>query len=553
MPKRASANTPAWRVERTYPTPEGTRLNLAAAVKILGLNPRTFWSRQQNGWVLLGGGKLHSRRMQFTGGRGWEETYLESDVLALRDKAEKPAGGDGWYDTPAGPRLNRQAVRDYLKVHYNTVQKWERKGLLTPEKIRAPVTGYPEKTYALAEVKGLAATCAAPAPKRMEGPGGWYIPRQETLSRLEVSHTTLTDWTKQCLHLPGGRGIRVMPGGTANGGRETWYHEQDVEDIKARLRQRKEGRYLLPDGAYLTHSAARRYHHIDPATLYRLAESGEVKTAPHPGEAGDERHPRIYREADIVAYMQGQGVKFDGLYETPEGPRWNLGRAARESGYTRSFLKKQIKKSLYLPEGKLPSKPMKAPSRRRREHTVLPADLDRLRFAIAAAMGSGEPAGNWGDAEQIANRRGITDLEGRIALGARLKEWRQDGRLSTHRVWRRHGGGRRRVWLYDLDELDALLANEAGAALPEQPPPAPPAEHASGERKGRGRRRSEATEAVYKFCYEAYTERRKMTSALKEAERLFGPRAPKDKATVRLYARRFAARYELPCQRPSPA
>jgi hypothetical protein len=73
----------------------------------------------------------------------------------------------------------------------------------------------------------------------------------------------------------------------------------------------------------------------------------------------------------------------------------------------------------------------------------------------------------------------------------------------------------------------------------------------SASTKKTGRPASEATEAVYKFCYEEFiVKQKKRSNVFREAGKLFGARAPKDEASVRKYACRYAERHNLPLDRP---
>jgi hypothetical protein len=81
------------------------------------------------------------------------------------------------------------------------------------------------------------------------------------------------------------------------------------------------------------------------------------------------------------------------------------------------------------------------------------------------------------------------------------------------------------------------------------PGPSPPETQPEAHR--RGRVRDPETERVYRFCYEAYTSGAKLSKKLREAQRRFGARAPKEKAHLRLFAKRYAKRYVLPLDRRS--
>jgi hypothetical protein len=149
-------------------------------------------------------------------------------------------------------------------------------------------------------------------------------------------------------------------------------------------------------------------------------------------------------------------VPFDGLYPDPNGRRFNLRRASKESRLTVSFLKHQLAKSPYLPEGKLPSELKCPPQQRYRsqdERTVLEEDLNRLKTGIRTALETDQPGMDWKDADDLSEHYGIQTLEERIFFGGLLREARRSKCISALRAWRLHGGGRRRVYFYYVREV----------------------------------------------------------------------------------------------------
>lgn len=98
------------------------------------------------------------------------------------------------------------------------------------------------------------------------------------------------------------------------------------------------------------------------------------------------------------------------------------------------------------------------------------------------------------------------------------------------------------------------------AALPPEPaqasigtcddrPPTGAAQFGTAEKATRpsigGRRRSEATEEVYRFCYQMFGAAKRST-IMKKAAEMFGKRAPKQEPHVTLFAKRHAANNNLP-------
>jgi hypothetical protein len=279
----------------------------------------------------------------------------------------------------------------------------------------------PRKVGRASRERAAAAAREARKGQTQKGPGGTYIPASETRRRLRVSRHRLLVWSKGCDHL-GGRPLRTLrvPGGA---GLETWYHKEDVEQIeKARSgykprRDRGEGRYTFEDGEYLTLALFKREHRANTERLYFLADSGVMAARPHPDdrrEGRGGRRPRVYREKDWLAAEQKRRQGFDGEFPDPEGPRWNLTRAAREGDLPRGFLQGQIIRSKYFEAGRLPSKLMRPPAecgRRIPEHTVLPADVERLKKAVRAALEQGDLC-DWPEAGEIPGRWRLTAEQG---------------------------------------------------------------------------------------------------------------------------------------------
>jgi hypothetical protein len=164
-------------------------------------------------------------------------------------------------------------------------------------------------------------------------------------------------------------------------------------EVRAALRVRARGIYQLADGEYLNKKAIAGGMHIMTATVDRLHKAGRVKAELLPMRHGRASHRRVYRKEDLLDYTVSRGKKFDGVYQIPEkGRGLNLTRAWAQYGFAQSFLKDQLKRSTYLPEGKLPSVRMMPPRERGRarlEHVVLEADLERLRVAVGNARHNG--------------------------------------------------------------------------------------------------------------------------------------------------------------------
>jgi hypothetical protein len=317
--------------------------------------------------------------------------------------------------------------------------------------------------------------------ERRSGPGGLYMPRAEAMRRLRASRSGVEQWQESCVHL-GGRGMRTIPVPGA-AGLETWCHVGDVERIEQARHRPAPGRYPYEDGDYVTLALLKREHRINADRVYSLKEAGVVKSRPHPDdrrEGEDGKQPRVYHEGQAIAAEERRLEGFTGEFRTPGGVRWNLTRAAEESGLPRGLLEAHIRRSPHFPEGGLPSVPMRPPAEfgsRNAEHTVLPADARRLAAAIRAALDEGETYRQWPEAKDIPNRWRLS-REQRWYLPAMLREWEEKGLLPARRVWREQKRDRRvyrwRVWKYDPVALGRLFKGEAGAAEPSLSPADPP-------------------------------------------------------------------------------
>jgi hypothetical protein len=456
----SNSTVPPWGQERTYHTPEGERLNIAAAARLLGIKPDTLWQRHTRG-NHTPERLLSPRPMTFVNSRGAtleETTFLESELLALKNQRRERKG---WFNTPQGQRLDRVAAARFLSVHPATIDNLEEAGRLSVVRMRRLPTYFPLKTYALSDLQEIKRERKAAPAERWERPDGVYIPARVARRLLGVTQQTLTKWRARCPYLPDGEVLRCEPRPVLTGGPETWYPEDQINRIRQARCRRGSGRYTFPDGDYLSKAEIRRQPDLglDPKTIRRLVDAGLVREEMAPNTLGRGHQTTVYREADLLSYVRRRRVKFNGIYETPEGKRFNLTAAAKRSGLSRTFLKKQLRKSLYLPEGRLPSRPMDPPAERGRsqqEHAILEADLLRLRRSIHDALKQRKPIG-WLTASEIVAKYGAVDKERVIGIGASLKEWREAGLLSAVHVWRTRKHGRRRVWYYNPDDVARCL------------------------------------------------------------------------------------------------
>jgi hypothetical protein len=351
-------------------------------------------------------------------------------------------------------------------------------------------------------------------------------------------------WRRRCPHL-NGRGLRarLFKFGEA-GPAKLWYCEEDVLLIKQALLKRKAVRPARP-----------------PAT---------------------ERRPRKRRPIDT----------FDGVFDEPEGRRFTVSRAVKESGISKGRLRlycEELPEAFRgpFPDGRLPSEWRRVPgSPYHRVRTVAESDLHKLKGVVAQVINprSSRPADSHRRMlTEIYDRYRVTGAGDRIVVGCYLTRLRETGALEARQDVRAGRGNRgwSAAWLYDVRELDKLLAgrpiaeaaraflahggggadSSAGTGPPDAGQAFPPAEGRTApepyrgedpQQKGiGGRPLSEFTTRLKERCYELCygPQQLKMPLVLRKLKEEFGAKAPTDEAHVRLYARRHAKDHGLPRER----
>jgi hypothetical protein len=246
--------------------------------------------------------------------------------------------------------------------------------------------------------------------------------------------------------------------------------------------------------------------------------------------------------------------RFCGIYETPQGRLLTRSKAARFLGVSRALLLRYTKQCYYLPEGKLRFQKIRPPRIGAKPgYAFLESDLVELRNKLHAALASGYCSEKWKDAAELVDHFEICELSDRLMLGTLLREWRLSGALCAQQITRNRTS--KRVWIYDVQGVDRLLhAPGAGASQGDETTISArlnrsAKEASSKTRRKVGRPRDPETEEVYKFCFHAYTGQGKLATATRQAQNLFGTKAPKTKQDLRRYAKRYAARHDLPCNR----
>jgi hypothetical protein len=248
---------------------------------------------------------------------------------------------------------------------------------------------------------------------------------------------------------------------------ETWFREAHVDEIIESLKRRQAGRYELLGDDYLTLPALRV--ELERPGLYSLLlnswmKRGLIRWALLPVKAAGRHDRKVYHLEDVRKQLAVPENRFDGVWQTGEGERYNLLAAARVSGFRLGFITEAIRRCPYLPEGILPSKKLKPPSasgHRTSEHTVLRQDLERLRRAVQQAKEeAAQPIEEgWGDGYEAARVAGVETITERIDLQEVLYGLRQEEPSerppSARRLWRQRGPIWKRVWFYFLGQLQS--------------------------------------------------------------------------------------------------
>jgi hypothetical protein len=281
----------------------------------------------------------------------------------------------------------------------------------------------------------------------------------------------------------------------------TWYCERQVDEIIASMLTRQQTEYTLKGETYLTRRGAREQFGYGSRTLARLEEERLVTVKKVTNRLGRGRKKRVYRKADLEAHRDRQGTGFDGQY--PDG-RINLAAAAEASRFTVSRLKK------YIALGWLSSVKQEPPpcfhARANEENTVLPADVETLVGRILESIRNGRPAGDWADAEEIAELVGAHTKELRIRIGSLLREGREAGAISHVRPdlpIKVRGGAHRRPRLYDRSEAVAYIRAETtpteGDDWRQSKPPVVLADNPTGPVLVRGKQKSPLSPSKYRI------------------------------------------------------
>jgi hypothetical protein len=324
------ATTAPWRTPRVYTDPKGRgrRLNVAGAAEALGLRPGTFWRLQQEGFYQWQGPDLSPQRIASltlaSEGSQSEETFLESEVLQLRDVLRSPA--EERYAKVG--RVNREMVGRRLGIsaasaHANgRFAEWEQEGKLTPSITKSPMTGKKEVTYPAAQLDALAVEYAAKRERFRSRDGEKYIPTAEVCARLGVTPNTLYLWRRPeqgCTPL-GGEPLDCFDENAPYGGKECWYEDSQVERIRLALDSRRACRasgelcrfteeHLIDGESYLTLTAVYKGRGLSERVPWqvvkRLVEKGFLNTEKVRARSrGGRRTITVYHKGQIQKYLE---------------------------------------------------------------------------------------------------------------------------------------------------------------------------------------------------------------------------------------------------------
>jgi hypothetical protein len=533
---------------RRYSTPHGDRLNCAAAAAALGIGPDAFRQRRARGAI-----RLQSKPM-FSGsrlgrGRGMEDTFLESDVLALPGK---PETFDGIFDTPAGPRWSRDRVQDKLKVDLSdqTVRAWAEScphldgEPLDPELLLHPLTRRRVYTFAPADVEAIKRRLDAVDGGRLVDKAGtaWISPeracailhlkpasrRPGPRGRHKDGPWTLWRWREEGCHFIGGEKLDGLEVPGRRGRPRVWYQEEQILRIRQAQGQGY-ARYGDPNDPYLSVADASAYLGCNKRTLTLWEIPGKCLHIPDGhlipqwfSKWAGQLRPDIkgYRLLDLDAVKRVAAAFEKGTYTLPDGRRClSPALAARRIRLSEDFIRLCFKGCPFLPEGRLKPVRAKPPLRKGQPMPfVLEADLRLLQAGVAEALAREKDEGR--DRDPLAI----------------LAEW-HEGRQAAERGHTPPSGS--------LNGGAVADATSDGPALA----PSSAGEYQGHVKKQRrtGRPEDPGTAAVLKLCYDLYIVWDLSRSRVFNAcEQRLGKASIGCLADVATNAKRWAGRFDPP-------
>jgi hypothetical protein len=343
---------------------------------------------------------------------------------------------------------------------------------------------------------------------QVKGKEKGYLSYPEAFKRFGFSQASLYGWhDKDCCYLngeklDGHKEMRLVDKG--NGLREVRvYNLRQLERIAQARQREKSGIFEDDQGVWLSAGAALRMYKIWDASL------GDWRTDPCP-------------------YL-GRTVKWK-----------RVRRLLRNGRYQTRFV-------------------------------YLESDVEKI---AAAQVASAAPAtyrdaqGTWLFASEVSRRTGWP-ADGLWYY--RKKKWPclPSGKIRAKTVSSKHHPhyprlGRSQAWVYHEGDIERVAAYRRGEELPllgesangdTSPSISQPIPNASEtpipRRNNVGGRPSDTAAAVKKFCYERYIKGDKLAKIRSEATNVFGEKAaPKQDGHVTMYAKRYAEKHGLPCERP---
>jgi hypothetical protein len=418
---------------RTYQSPHGPRHNIGAVCARFAISRAFFRFRQKHGWPGLDGKRLAAERMVLPG-RGWELTYLESEVeVALQPAAKGPAE-QGWLD---------------------------------------------QTTYRDAE-------------------GTWHTGGGTKL-KYGLCDAALYIWRKRLCRCLGNRKIRhqVVPRPfPRNNHTVTVYWAEDLKTIANQPKRPTSSEYYKDsEGVWPTSSQIQEDYQVSPSfaprwrrTPSRLRQGPALrhKWIPNPDPRG---------RPEVMVHLQ------------EDAERILRGEEARNSGVSRAA-------------------PMLEQAKQR-----------AVKILQSILTDGPKPSGEVVKAARLAGLR-----------RHRLDQARVTAKVTT----RRHGRGAH-WWclpgqtLPTENEAAAAWAPSLGEPVEDTEPAGGGAEYPGHARKPyrTGAKPDPDTEALYEFCYDEYiVNDRSRRQVLAAARRRFPDNHPTEESTVRLYAARWANRFE---------
>jgi hypothetical protein len=364
------------------------------------------------------------------------------------------------------PRMNRKAAMQRIGCTRDTIRRFEKKGLLTPE--GGSGSRRHGATYTGESVE-VAKVIFESLPDRQKFDGKDYYSTPKACELLEVQYATLRkrhlnsqqeDWPK----LDGWRLTRHKDGeGYA------WWLVGDVDKMVIAQQKASIGEYGDGDDLRYDYIGAKRHFAMDKKAFNKLVNSGTLTVVALPSLGKSSIAPQTLLASDLRDIALIRSKPWDGKLTKEEGRQLvQLKIAADEFDFKPKTLWKYRIFCPYLPDNFLNIMYERRPYGCGRATVCMvdPADIAALRASINKALATQPDRTEWFDAEAVAKHYGVVlctqesattnEITLAISLAHILQEFRESYPASAQEVWRTETP-RRREWIYRFSHLDAFI------------------------------------------------------------------------------------------------